>query len=413
MIKNETIAKSNIEKWAPFFFVLWLLDAMNSILKWYSFGVIFRVIAFVGIVFISYKLKKHEISSSKRFLALAVFFYYLWALIKEDHLLAFLSVTMTFLPFALIIFWPHDILFKCYRLFRFLVIYFAIGSSIITILSLLGHSAGIPYFEMPAQSSFHENEGDYYYMYLGIFPQLHRIGDMIPRACGMMQEPGHFSIVLGFIYLIDRYTHQKINLLLFIAAILAFSSTFFLILLFTEWRKIFVCWKRTLKYLSITLLVLVIGYKMLPADLQELVYYLAYERNLEQVVDSFQKSGSMNEALDERSNSLGENVYNNISIGQKMVGNSSDDDMVLSDYRGFILRKGFIGLTLVIIISLLTLVDVPFELKISLVLTLFMILMHRSWFFYEPFPYCMSFITCSLYKFKNSTPFSIAIKPRC
>ena len=155
MAKNETISKSNIESWAPFFFVLWLIYAMNSILQWYSFGVIFRVIAFVGIVFTSFSARpKIIVTREKSMLVFFVFLYYLWVFIKQDHFLAFLSVTMTFLPFALIIFWPQEVLYKCYRLFRFLVLFFAIGSSIITILSLLGHSSGIPYFELQKQYHF-------------------------------------------------------------------------------------------------------------------------------------------------------------------------------------------------------------------------------------------------------------------
>jgi hypothetical protein len=141
-------------------------------------------------------------------------------------------------------------------------------------------------------------------------------------------------------------------------------------------------------------------YQALPGEMQEMVYFLAYERNMEQVVDSFEKSGSLNEALDERTNEMGQNVYDRLSFEQKLVGGEGGRFLILSDYRGFIVAMGYIGLWIVILISLLTLSGAPPLLKISLFLSLTMIMLHRSWFFYEPFPYLMSFMACTLYNYK-------------
>lgn len=399
MILTQNQRKIVLAKIAPVCALFWLFYAMNTIVKWYSFGVVFRVLAFMGIILASLSLIPKEISRPKILLSFFVFLYYLWALIMTDQILAFLSVTMTFIPFALIVFWPRSLLKNTYELFRKVVVFYAIGSSIITILSIIGLSNIFPYIEMPAQSPLHDNNNDFYYVFWGIFPQLQHTSGMAPRACGMMEEPGHFSIILGFVYLIDRYTLRKVNISIIIAAILTFSSAFFLILLFTEWRKIFIYWKKTLVFVVGILLSVIITYKLLPADIQDLVYYWAYERNMEQVMDSFQNSGSLNDALDERTNNLGLTVYSHMSFGQKLVGNLSDEDIVLSDYRGFIVSKGIIGLILVTLISLTVLYEGSLELKVSLFLTMLMVFMHRSWFFYEPFPYCMSFIACSLYNY--------------
>ena len=159
-------------------------------------------------------------------------------------------------------------------------------------------------------------------------------------------------------------------------------------------------WKKALFYIACTILLSITIYNVLPRDMQNMVYYLAYERNLEQVVDAFDGSGNLNDALDERANDMGTRVYDRLSFEKKLVGGEGGRFMVLSDYRGFIVNLGYIGLWIVIIISLITVVGAPPLLKISLLLSLLMILLHRSWFFYEPFPYLMSFLACVLYQHK-------------
>ena len=401
MSYNTTVIEhsSGMMKWAPWFAVLWLLYAMNSILAWYSFGVVFRVVAATGVVFATYQMEDRVVTRKRGWIAFLTFLYLLWAEMKLDHFLAYLSVAMTFVPFMCIVFWPDKQLKKTYMAFRKVVIFFAIGSVILTALSYVGMTSHIPHIEMGAQSALHENRNDYYFVYFGLFPELNGVDIFFQRACGMMEEPGHFSIVLGLIYLIDRYTHRKINPMIIVGALFAFSSTFFLILLFTEFWNIIVYWKKALLYLLCAIALSVIVYKALPSDMQDMVYYLAYERNMEQVVDAYDSSGSLDEALNERANDMGENVYDRLSFDQKLVGGEGGRFLVLSDYRGFIVAMGYIGFWIVILISIMTISGAPALLKISLFLSLMMIMLHRSWFFYEPFPYFMSFMACTLYNY--------------
>ena len=397
---SEIEFTSGIMKWAPWFAVLWLLYVMNSVFAWYSFGVIFRVIAATGVVIASVRMEEHIVTRQRGWIAFFTFLYFLWVAMRMDHFLAYVSVAMTFVPFMCIVFWPNELLKRTYEIFRKVVIFFAIGSSILTALSYVGMTSHIPHIEMMSQSALHENRHDYYFVYLGIFPELNGLDFLFHRACGMMEEPGHFSIVLGLIYLIDRYTHRKINPAIIIGAIFAFSSTFFLIMFFTEFWNMIVNWKKALFYIACTILLSITIYNVLPRDMQNMVYYLAYERNLEQVVDAFDGSGNLNDALDERANDMGTRVYDRLSFEKKLVGGEGGRFMILSDYRGFIVNLGYIGLWIVIIISLITVVGAPPLLKISLLLSLLMILLHRSWFFYEPFPYLMSFLACVLYQHK-------------
>ena len=220
--------KSALERFAPICAVLWLLYVMNTIFAWFSFSVILRLIGVTGILLASMRMKKHDTSKERRMMAVFVFLYFLWALIKMGHFLAFVSVAMTFVPVLCLLFWPNDKLNEVYTLFRKVVIFFAIGSSIITILSFVGLTSFIPHFELPGQSALHTNKDDFYQVFI-IFPQLNTVSSVTMRACGMMEEPGHFAIVLGFVYLIDRYLHRKINPVIIICAILTFSSAFFLI----------------------------------------------------------------------------------------------------------------------------------------------------------------------------------------
>lgn len=390
------IRKSFLEMITPTCTVFWLLYILNTVFAWFSFGVILRVLGVTGMLAYSLLGRRHEITKGRRIMAVFVFLYFMWAIVKMDHFLAFVSVMMTFVPMLCLLFWPTEMLKEVYELFRKVVIFFAIGSSIITLLSYVGMTSSIPHFEMPSQSPLHENRGDYYNIFL-IFPELNGPTILFNRACGMMEEPGHFSIVLGFIYLIDRYTNRKINPAIIVCAILAFSSAFVLIFLFTEFWRLLKFWKKTILYSLIATIVGIGLYQVLPRDKQDMVKYLAYERNLEKVTDSLESSGSLNDALDERSSDLGNKIYDHMSFGQKLVGNEWDPDMVLSDYRGFIVTMGYVGFILVFFISLTSLSRASFQLKISLSLTLLLIMLHRSWLFYDPFPYFMSFIASTLY----------------
>lgn len=390
---------SGIEKWAPWFAVLWLLCVMNSVFEWFSFSVLFRVIASAGIVITSVLSKKHIVTRQRLGIAFLTFLFFLWVAMRYDSIRTYISVAMTYVPFMCIVFWSDEKLKKTYELFRKIVIFYAIGSSILTALSYVGMTSYIPHFEIGPQSPLHENRNDYYYIYLGFFPEINGVDIFFQRACGMMEEPGHFSIVLGLVYLIDRYTHHKINPAIIICAIFTFSSAFFLIMLFTEFWNLVLYWKKALLYLICTIVLGVVIYRVLPRDMQDMVFFLAYERNLEQVVDAYDKSGSLDDALDERANDMGKNVYDHMSFDQKLVGGEGGQFIILSDYRGFIITLGYIGFWIVVLISLMSLSGAPLLLRISLFLSLLMIMLHRSWFFYEPFPYFMSFIACVLYNY--------------
>lgn len=396
-IESSAQQQSVVIRVAPFCAVLWLLYVMNTVFAWIPFHVILRLIGVSGVFAASLLMKNREVTNLRIRIAFLVFCYFLWTVVKMEHAVAYISVAIDFSPLMCILFWPANMLKDIYTIFRKIVIFFAIGSTIITLLYYVGQLSHIPHFELPSQSSLHENHQDYYNVYI-IFPELIAPGSFTRRACGMMEEPGHFGIVLGYVYLIDRYTHRRIHPAIFVCAILTFSSTFFLILFFTEIWNFIRYWKKTLLYTVSAAILAVVVFQALPRDMQDVVKFLAFERNMEQVTETFENSGSLTEALDERSNDLGNLVYDRMSFSKKIVGGEWDGDIVLSDYRGFIVTHGLIGIVIIILVSLASLHGATFQLKMSLFLTMFLIMLHRAWFFYEPFPYFMAFIACSLQK---------------
>lgn len=386
IINNEIIA--------PYFAVMWLMFVMNTIIAWYSFSLLFLLVGAFGVFFCSARMKRRMITKGRQTMCVLIILYMIWDIIIHNSIYGVFISFFTFSPLICVLFWPLSELKKTYELFRKIVLFFAIGSSVIIILYYLGLLSMIPHYELPPHSQLHSNRGDIYEIYV-IFPQLVD-DDFLRRACGMSLEAGHFSIVLGFIYLVDRYIHRRINPIIVLCAILAFSPAFFLIVLFVESVNIRNNYKKILLLVPMILFIVSIVYSFLPRDIQDTISFLAYERNVEKLVGSYNESGNLEETLDERTNQYGKNVYDKMDFGQKLVGGEFDNDVVLSDYRGFILTKGLISMVLVALISLFSLSGAPLGLKVSLFFTLFMIMLHRAWFFYEPFPYLMSFIASSL-----------------
>lgn len=379
-----------------YFAVIWLMYVMNSVIAWYSFSLVFLLMGALGVILCSLVKKKHVLTNGRQKMLLLVFLYMVWEIVNHASARVLFSAFFTFVPLLFILLWPIEELKKTYEVFRKVVVFFAIGSSIIVILYYLGQLSMIPHYEMPpTTSTLHSNRGDIYEIYI-IFPQLVVPNDLTRRACGMTLEGGHFSIVLGFIYLIDRYLQKRINPIIIICAVLTFSPAFFLVVFFVEIVNIRKDFKKKFLYLSLSCFIVSFIYLVLPSDIKDLIYHMTYEKNVEGMIVS-NKTGSLDDALDERANQAGKKVYDNLDFGQKLFGGEFDKDMVLSDYRGFIVNKGLISLLLVILISFYSLSGAPWPLKVSLFLTMLMIMLHRAWFFYEPFPYLMSFIVSSCY----------------
>ena len=80
-----------------------------------------------------------------------------------------------------------------------------------------------------------------------------------------------------------------------------------------------------------------------------------------------------------------------------------EGDIVLSDYRGTVLRFGWIGMILTIIALFATSSGLKRTLRIPLLLYLAVVLLHRSWMFFPPYMYFFTLLSAVLYKYENGT----------
>lgn len=397
---EEEEKKDFITRIAPFFVCLWLLCVLNTVFVWFPLGIYLRVIAFGGVVAISFVIAKTSHANKNAWPIFFTSLFLVWICVHY-RLSATLRYMASFAPLLLLYAWPKSLLYSSYKLFRYVVLFFCVGSSIITVLSFLGLTNNIPFFEMPAQASLHRIRGDYYHVY-GIFPELHSVGDVFYRACGMMEEPGHFSVILGLIYMIDRFTHRKINPIIIICAVLTFSSNFFFAVFLVEMKNILSLRYKILFWVSGVVLLGFMLYHALPKDYQNMVYDIAYERNFGKVSETYSETSSFTSLLDDRANDYGTRLYYSMTAEEFSIGGRGDRKVILSDYRGMILYYGWIGLLICWSIIFTTIYKLDKVIFISTLLYAFIVFLHRSWMYFSPYMYFFMFLIASFCR-KNKT----------
>lgn len=407
-MNNGKLTQKTVDNFIVYISCFWLFTVLNSFFVWNSLGNAIRALAAIAVFFatlILYKRKKIKILKRSWLFFLAFFLFYLYlTMVKDSTFASIISRASAFLPMMLIIFWPPEYINNTYRLFRRWIIFFAIGSTLIVILSFSGLISYIPYYVLEAQSALHERHDVVYHVYF-CFVTIAGNLSVLPRACGMLQEPGHFSIILGFIYLIDRILKKKPSFWIIICGILTFSFNFILIAVISEiyyviYNHNFI---KTLKVCLGFIALLVIIFMLLPPDLQEIIYYLAYERNMAEVVDSL-STGSLQDALDERINQQGAAYYSTF-IRSKDIWfgrNINDDTIILSDYRGMLLHIGIIGLIISMFTAIKSSNGISWKTRIPIICTLCLVLLHRSWMFYAPYLYFIPYMVSTVYKYRFS-----------
>ena len=390
---EEERKKDFVTRIAPFSVCLWLLCVLKTVLVWFPFGIYLSYIAFCWVVVISLEIVKTSYASKNAWPIFFTTLYLAWICVHYG-ISATLRNVASFVPLLLLYAWPKSLLYSSYKLFRYVVLFFCVGSSVITVLSFVGLTNYIPFFEMPAQSPLHINRGDYYYVY-GIFPELHSVGDVFYRACGMMEEPGHFSVILGFIYMIDRITHRKINPLIILCAILTFSSNFFFAVFLVELKNFFHLRTKVLLWVTGLVVFSFIIYHALPREMQDTVYNIAYERNFGRASETYSETSSFTSLLDDRANDYGVGIFKNMTPEESAFGGQGDRNVILSDYRGFVLYYGWIGLLISWSILLALTYKLDKVIFISILLYSFIVFLHRSWMYFSPYMYFFVFLVAS------------------
>lgn len=382
------------KKVIPWIVSLWFLVAIDSFFLWWDFSRYIRFIVLFGMLYSSLMLSKKAwitIYNLPIFLSLLLYVFWLLPFFSNKNVL--MIKIFDFTPFLFLLFWPKKTLNDSYKLLRKIIIFFAIGSSIVSILSLVGVLQYLPHFTLEGRSALHKDRGVYYYIY-GAFVTM----EGSARANGPLQEPGHWAIILGLIYLIDRFTLQKRNFWMILGGVLTFSSAFLLMFLVVELFNLFS--KTSLKSTKQLLFVLFgffLMFMILPNNIKNEITFLFFERNLESVYENYDESGSMTDALDARANDYALTQYYNLNTTDFIFGRGiRDSSSALSDHRGTILFIGLIGLVLSIIPSVLILLKAKWRLFIALGFSLFLVYIHRGWMYFAPYIYFLGFMAVSL-----------------
>lgn len=392
-----------MDKIAAYIGCFWLFVVLDSFFIWNPFENLITICAHVGVLWVSYFYiinQRISINGKTFSTLLSVGLVFLWMLfIYSGNIYGFVLHVVSLLALLSIMTWPVDQYGKIYILFRKAIIFFAAGSTFVSLLTATGLINFIPYFELPPRSPLHESLGIVYHVY---FFFVTNFGDMefFPRACGMLQEPGHFAIILGFVYMADRLLGNKVSVWVVLCGFLTFSSNFPIIMLIAEIYNLFnfKYFFKIVKWVGVSIIAGFVIFNYLSRDLQDTIKYLAYERNLEMVIDAFAASGSLTEALDERTSDSGDVAFQNIDSSNMWVGLGHDETLItLSDYRGVILQYGVIGLILIIIAILSVTRKYPKRAQIQVLAFLFLVLIQRSWMFYASYLYFLPFMCSILY----------------
>lgn len=384
----------------------WLFVVLDSFFIWNRFENVITLLAYLGVIGITCRLQiRHEIHiNAKAFIViLCVALCFLWMLFSySGNAVGFLIHIIRLISILTVFTWPIAEYEKLYNVFRRIILFFAIGSTIVSVLTATGLIKFIPYYELPPRSPLHESLGIVYYVY-GFFVTNQGSLEIFPRACGMLQEPGHFAIILGFVYMADRLLGRKLSLWVIVCGFLTFSSNFPLIIVITEiynllkFKNLF----NVLKWFVIAIFVGIVLFNCLSRDLQDTIKYLAYERNLEEVIDAMSTSGSLTDALDKRTSSSGDTAFRNINSSNMWVGLGHDDTLItLSDYRGVILQYGVIGLALIVFAILAVTMKLHVRQRSQIIAYLLLVLIQRSWMFYAPYLYFLTYVLSNMYMHK-------------
>lgn len=394
---NDSVFEKKVIPWLG---TLWFLVSIDSFFLWWDFSRIIRIIAFLGMLYASIKLsKKCSATTYNLPIFLSLLLYIPWLLGFFNNQFVLINKLFGFVPLLLLLFWPKDVFNKWYLVLRKVIIFFAVGSSIVSILSLLGVLQYLPHFTFEGQSELHRSRGFMYYVY-GAFVTIYSEGGGISsRACGPIQEPGHWAVFLGLFYLIDWHALRKRNIWFIIGGLFTFSSAFWVMFLSVEVLNLFSKrdFLKTVRYFSVIIIAILIMLLVLPQNIKDQVTYLFFERNLESVYEGFEEAGSLDEALDARAASYSIERYYNLSVNDFLFGSGYRDNTVaISDYRGTILFMGLIGLILSIIPSVLIILHAKWRLALSLLASLLLIYLHRGWMYYTPYIYFLAFLAVSL-----------------
>ncbi|MBP7102824.1 MAG: hypothetical protein KBA86_06195 [Bacteroidales bacterium] len=396
---------------------IWAFTALNPFYLWLGVASIGYFLVFVFVFTMTMFLLSNNslvYSRERVFFAITLSFY---ILILTLHGGLIRNMVMFFLhsPLLMIAFFPNKILYKTYELFRKIIIFFSIGAILVFIITFLGFYEYLPYFEVEGISNVHRTSGVNLHVH-GFIVTMFETGKAtyILRACGPLQEPGHFGIVIGIVMFIDRLLARKINVILLFAGFLTFSPAFFIILFIAEAYQVLMNRKikkervygknrkRNIIFISLILL-FTTSVILFNQGLRSRIWYMVYERNFQKVITAVQSGESIEQGLNERVNNTGIVYYDQFRKSSKIwLGdeNWEKGGVVLSDYRGMVATIGIVGLFLSILTWFAVFLRATLKQIAFMLCIVIFIYLHRAWMFLSPYILFLFFVGISSYIFK-------------
>ena len=388
--------------------LFWLFVSSNSFLVWGNYKSLIILFANILVIFISFKSVNTEKSSFQERISIPIILmalFVLWSrLVSGANFIGFLAGLITILSFSSLLRWPFKDIEQTYNYFVKIIVFFCIGSSVVSLLTLTGFIGHVPHFTLPPQSYLHQSRGYLYYVY-GCFVTVFDGTAVLPRACGFLQEPGHFAVIVGLVYLIETTLGRKRNIGIIIGGLFTFSMNFIIMALLSELFRI-TSYRQALKATKCLLISMIGGFVLfnfLPKDIKEQLLFFFWERNLMEVVDTVQETSSLTEGMNDRANDISEWKYNHLSGTDKLVGTGGlDEDDMLSDYRGMITSKGYIGLFIsVSLILSIVFLSHNWRQRIPLLGAIGLVYMHRAWMMNSMYIYYIAFMAVVMYRLQH------------
>lgn len=384
---REWLMRVKVNNIIAFFLAATLLFFTKPFFTWFNaYVILIPAILFFLLVFIKGGVVKKELSRNSFLLILLILLIFLpFREFDFVNLYSFLFIFVLFVAFYL----KEDVLLHALDIYVYLIF-------IICLMTIISYIMLI--MKVPIPFIFIENEAriDKVFIYFtAVFldSQIFNInGFNLYRANGWFQEPGHFGIylVLALIALKQPFSSIRGKIIIF-TLLLTFSASAYLLFLLLLLLKNF-DFKKIYLVLSVFLLIYLM-YMNIPLIRTLLDDIILYKFRTESI-------------LDDRTKDI--DILGDINLFNYFMGKGSlylsELDIVVSDYRRFIVTSGYFSFLFLFAFFfgvLFSAIKGKNKVLICLVTIIFVILMHRSWMLYQGFIWIYLTIFLALFESKK------------
>jgi len=290
-----------------------------------------------------------------------------------------------FFLFSTILLVDRFILTKGFYYFTNILYYICIAALIVLILNALGVT-------LPSVIIPREIGGTFtsYFISVRLSGQDYSIlGVNLYRLSGIFAEPGHFGLILAMILFAYRDILKTLKgKVILLTCILTLSFGSFILLLGLLTKNIIL--EKKLYLAILIFIILIISLSVIPPEVLERFF--------------FDKADG---TLEERTSRYFIDFYNSFMInGNVLFGEGRDvleiNDIRNSDYRGFVIRYGYVGLFLFFLMLIKLFIRKNILIQFLGYFYFIVVFMHRSWFIdYFAFLFFLLILTYNLSYEKN------------